>query len=50
MKQAAWLVLIAMLLGGCVAYIGPYGGRPGTGVYTNPAPVVAHGWWSWRRG
>ena len=50
MRQAAGLVLLAMLLGGCVAYVGPYGGRPGAGVYVNPAPVVVHPGWGGRRG
>ena len=53
MKQAAGLVLLAMLLSGCVAYVGRHAGRPGAGIYVTPSPVVVapvHGWWGWRRG
>ena len=44
MKKAIGLVLLAVLLGGCVAYIGPYGGRPGAGAYGGP---VGHSRWGW---
>jgi len=49
MRQATGLLLVvAMLLGGCVAYVGP--GRAGISV---GAPVVAappHYGWGWHRG
>jgi hypothetical protein len=46
MRQAAGLALVALLLGGCVAYVGPYGGRPVAGGYGSP--VVVHAHWGWR--
>lgn len=45
MRQAAGLVLAAMLLGGCVAYVGPDAGRPLAGPYASPASVVVHARW-----
>jgi hypothetical protein len=45
MKKAIGLALVALLLGGCVAYVGPYGGRPGAGAYGGP---VGHSHWGWR--
>jgi hypothetical protein len=48
MRQAAGLALVALLLGGCVAYVGPYGGRPVAGGYASP--VVVHAHWGWHSG
>jgi hypothetical protein len=44
MKKAIGLALVVLLLGGCVAYVGPYGGRPGAGAYGGP---VGHSRWGW---
>jgi len=46
MRQVVGLALAALLLGGCVAYVGPYGGRPVAGGYASP--VVVHSHWGWR--
>jgi hypothetical protein len=45
MKKAIGLALVVLLLGGCVAYIGPYEGRPGAGAYGGPG---GHSRWGWR--
>jgi hypothetical protein len=44
MRKAIGLALVALLLGGCVAYVGPYGGRPGAGPYGGPG---GHSRWGW---
>jgi len=45
MRQATGLLLVvAMLLGGCVAYVGP--GRAGISVGATPS----HYGWGWHRG
>lgn len=45
MRHVLGIVLVAMLLGGCVAYVGPYGGRPAAG-----GSVVIHSRWGWHGG
>jgi len=44
MRKAIGLALVVLFLGGCVAYVGPYGGRPGAGAYGGP---VGHSRWGW---
>ena len=43
MRQAIGLLLVAVLLGGCVAYVGPYSGRPIRHAYVHPDAVVIRG-------
>ena len=50
MRQVLGFVLVAMLLGGCVAYVGPYGGRPLAGGYAGSGSVVIHSRWGWHGG